>query len=438
MSPDDEVPRALQLGTYPGPMSTAAGSTWAKNLTYSAQELIEPTSEEQLSEVMASAEHIRLLGSRHSFNRIADTTGTMINLGALPVEVDIDSDAQVVRTSAGITFGALGVHLQQQGWALHAMASLPHITVAGAVSTDTHGSGDEAPSLAQGVAALEVVTSRGDRVRLQRGAEDFESAVVSLGMLGAITTVELDIEPSYDVAQTVYDGLTWETVVADLDTVTTLGTSVSIFTDWQDRDRTTQVWVKQRTDRVGGDPAALGLTPAREARHPHKGNPAHNCTEQLGIPGPWVDRLPHFRVDFTPSNGAEVQSEWLVPRAQVGSVIEVLRGLSGEIAPLLHGCEVRTVAAGGQTLGLTQGTACVAFHFTWRPDQGAVEALLPRIEAGLNPLGARPHWAKLFDESRFADRVADLYPRLDAMLALRRRMDPRGALRNDFLDRLGL
>lgn len=419
-------------------MSSPAGATWAKNLEYSARELVEPTGVEELAAVLSGADRVRMLGSRHSFNRVADTTGTMVGLGRMPVQVEVDAARRVVRTSGGITFGELGARLQEQGWALHAMASLPHITVAGGVSTDTHGSGDGAPSLAEGVAAVELVTTGGEHVRLERGDEEFDGAVVALGMLGALVTLELDIEPTYDVAQTVYDGLTWEQVATDLDAVTGLGTSVSVFTDWLDRDRTTQVWVKQRVDRAGGDPDGLGLTAAGEPRHPHRGNRADSCTEQGGIPGPWLDRLPHFRLEFTPSNGAELQSEWLLPRSGAAAAVEVLQGLAAQMAPVLHGCEMRTVATGRQWLGMTQGVDCVAFHFTWRPEQAAVTALLPRIEAGFAPLGARPHWAKLFDEDALAGRVHELYPQLARVRALRGRLDPRGALRNDFLDRLGI
>ncbi|WP_151523484.1 FAD-binding protein [Serinicoccus kebangsaanensis] len=417
---------------------TAAGSTWAKNYAYSARELVEPASLDELAEVMASADAVRLLGSRHSFNRIADTTGTMVGLGRLPVDVSVDGDRRLARVEGGAAYGVVAQRLAALGWGLHAMASLPHITVAGAVATDTHGSGDGIPSLAEGVAAVELVTTEGEQVRLERGEDDFGGAVVSLGTLGAVTALELDVEPSYDVAQTVYEGLTWDAVAADLDAVTGLGTSVSVFTWWKDADRVDQVWVKQRTDTEGGDPAALGLVAADGQRHMLPGGPGERCTRQGGVPGPWLDRLPHFRMDFTPSNGAEVQSEWLLPRERAGEAIDALRGLAARMEPVLQVCEMRAVAAGRQWLGLTQGVDCVAFHFTWGPDQGAVERLIPHIEEGLTPLGARPHWGKLFGEDALAGRVDEAYPHRHRLGSLRRRLDPRGALRNDFLDRLGI
>ena len=143
--------------------------------------------------MMGSADRVRVLGSRHSFNRIADTTGTMVSRGRLPVDVTVDSDRQRARVEGAAAYGGVARRLHELGWGLHAIASLPHITVAG--------------------------------------------AVVSLGTLGAVTAVELDVEPTYDVAQTVYEGLGWDTVVAGLDAVTGLGTSVSVFTWWQDPDQ---------------------------------------------------------------------------------------------------------------------------------------------------------------------------------------------------------
>ncbi|ANS77867.1 xylitol oxidase [Serinicoccus hydrothermalis] len=416
---------------------SAVGTTWAKNLAYSATDLVEPGSLDELAEVMASAEAVRVLGSRHSFNRIADTTGTMVGLGRLPVDVSVDGERGLARVEGGAVYGAVARRLQELGQGLHAMASLPHITVAGAVATDTHGSGDGISSLAEGVAAVELVTTTGERVRLERGEDDFGGAVVSLGTLGAVVALELDVEPTYDVAQTVYEGLTWDTVAQDVDAVTGLGTSVSVFTDWRDAEAPHQVWVKQRTDRPGGDPAALGLRPADGQRHMQRDVPGERCTRQEGIPGPWLDRLPHFRLDFTPSNGAEVQSEWLLPRRRAGEAIDWLRGMAGSLGPLTKACEMRTVSAGAQWLSLAQED-CVAFHFTWAPDQAAVEALLPRIEEGLTPLGARPHWGKLFDEAALARRVGEAYPEVGRLALLRQRLDPRGALRNDFLDRLGI
>jgi xylitol oxidase len=165
---------------------------------------------------------------------------------------------------------------------------------------------------------------------------------------------------------------------------------------------------------------------------------AESCTEQLGAPGEWYARLPHFKLEFTPSNGEELQSEFLVPRRNAVAAIAAMRDLAGQIAPLLQVCELRTVASDDLWLSPAFETDVLGIHFTWQPDQPGVERLLPVIERALEPLDARPHWGKLFTLDGAAERMPRLYRRWDDFVALRRRLDPRGVFGNDFLSRLGL
>jgi xylitol oxidase len=160
--------------------------------------------------------------------------------------------------------------------------------------------------------------------------------------------------------------------------------------------------------------------------------PAESCTPQLGVVGPWHERLPHFRMEFTPSAGDELQTDYLVPRAHAWDALVAIAALRERVAPLLQVAEVRSVAADELWMSPGSGRPCVSFHFTWRPDWPAVRALLPAIEERLDPLGARPHWGKLFTVP--ASRLRALYPRRDAFVALARSLDPRGRFRNAFLD----
>lgn len=421
---------------------------WAGNLRYGARRLARPTSVEELVDVLAEGGPVRALGSRHSFNDLADTTGTLIATDALPVEVDGSSGSSSVRVSGGIRYGELARRLQERGFALSNLASLPHISVAGAVATGTHGSGDRIGSLASTVRSLGFITADGGRRTLTRGDAEFPGAVVHLGALGVLIDLELDVEPAYEVAQTVFDAPRWDAILEDLDAVTGLGSSVSIFTTWASRDTADQLWVKQR---VPGDGAAidevdrvaavtevvtrLGATAADAPRHPIPGVVADATTQQLGVPGPWHERLPHFRLEFTPSAGEELQSEYLVPRADAVAAVEAVRSLADRIAPLLFVTEVRTVRADDLWLSPAYGTDTVAIHFTWRPDQTAVTAFLPDLEAAL-PATARPHWGKLFTMP--SDELRRRYPRFDEFAALRERFDPDGRFRNAYLARVGL
>ncbi|MET4157219.1 FAD-binding protein [Agromyces sp. PvR057] len=420
---------------------------WAGNLAYGARRFARPDTVDGLAELVAATAHdgtrVRALGSRHSFNRIADTEGLAIETGGLPVTVDVDETARAVRVSAGLRYGELAEVLDRHGWALANLASLPHISVAGAVATGTHGSGDRLGSLAAAVAAIELVTADGSTLALRRGDPDFDGAVVALGALGIVTALELDIEPTYDVAQTVFERLPLDAVLADLDAVTGLAASTSLFTTWRDPDVIDQLWLKRRTDAAASDAlpaalAAMGAGPATVKRHPLPDVSAEHCTDQLGLPGSWFERLPHFKLAFTPSNGDELQSEFLVSRTRAAEALRVVRSLASSIAPLLQVCEIRTVAADTLWLSPAYGHDAVGIHFTWLPDQPAVEALLPRLQAALAPFDARPHWGKLFDPADAVERMPQLYPRWHDFAGLRARLDPNGVFRNGFLERLGL
>ena len=416
---------------------------WAGNLTYRAGRILHPESVDELVDVLTGDGPFRVLGTRHSFNDLADTDGTLIATDRLPVQVDVQaSPGDIVRFTGAPRYGDLAPILQRHGVALANLASLPHISVAGAVATGTHGSGDGIGSLASAVRGVGFVTAGGEPRSLGRGDAEFAGAVVNLGALGVVTSLELDVEPTYDVAQTVYEAPGWDAILADLDAVTSLGTSVSIFTRWSRTDVADQLWVKQRlpveadaAERRGAAVERLGARPATQARHPIIGLPADACTAQLGVPGPWFERLPHFRLQFTPSVGEELQSEYLVPRAHAVAALEAVRALAGRIAPLLQVCEVRTVRADDLWLSPAYGADVVGIHFTWLRDEPAVTALLPAIEAAL-PVTARPHWGKVFTLP--GDEVRRRYPRFDDFAALRERFDPAGRFRNAYLDRLGL
>lgn len=416
---------------------------WAGNLEYRAARVERPESVDELRALLTAPGHggIRMLGSRHSFNDLADTTGTLVEASGLPTDLVVADDRRSVTVSGGVRYGDLAIELERQGLALANLASLPHISVAGAVATGTHGSGDAVRSLAASVAGLELVTVGGDLVQLRRGDADFAGAVVSLGALGAVTRVSLDVEPSYAVAQTVYEGLEWDTALDRFDEVTGAGYSVSLFTSWRDAERIDLVWVKSRSsDAASPVPAAaptlFGAPAAAGPRHPLAGIPPEPCTPQLGEPGPWHDRLPHFRLEFTPSNGDELQSEYLVPRHHAAGAIGALRALAAPIAALVHVCEVRTVASDELWLSPAYGTDVVGLHFTWRPVETEVRAFLPELEAALDPFAPRPHWGKVFELA--GDRVAARYPRWNDFTELRSRYDPEGTFGNAFLARLGL
>lgn len=411
----------------------SVGRNWAGTVRYTARELLTPGSLDEVAEIIAREPRVRVLGSRHSFNGLADSDGVLVSLARLAAE-PVTFSAGTVRVPAGIRYGDLVPALAREGVALGNLASLPHIAVAGAIATGTHGSGDAIGSLATQVSALTVLTPAG-RVRLSRGEPDFAGAVVSLGALGVVTHVELDTQPAHEMTQTVFEGVTWDAALADLDALTASGDSVSLFCSWADPSRVDQVWVKSRAERGAPDLARFGGRPADGPRHPVPGMDPAPCTTQGGVPGPWYDRLPHFRLDHEPSVGDEIQSEYLVPRERAAEAVEALQGLAERFSSLLFVGELRTIAADDLWLSPAYGTPTVGLHFTWRPAAEAVHQVLPAIEAAL-PAEARPHWGKV--SAMAPDAVRERFARWHDFAALSSRFDPERRFVNPHLARLGL
>ena len=409
-------------------------TNWAGSHTYRSP-IERVRSVEDLQELVAAAPRVRALGSRHSFTDLTDITdtddGVLVSLDDLPTRVVVDPTSRTARVTGRAAYGEVAAALHAEGWALGNLASLPHISVAGAVATGTHGSGVGNGSLATAVASLDLVGPDGELRTVSRGDPDFEGSVVALGALGVVTSVTLDVEPTYEVRQDVFTGMSWDALASGLESVTGSAYSVSLFTRWGDAG-IDQVWLKSRGDQAPAAP--FGAVPATSTLHMLDGADADAVTAQGGVPGPWLDRLPHFRTGFTPSRGEELQSEYLLPRALAPTAVERLRGLRDRMAPLLQVGELRTVAADGHWLSGSYGHDVLAVHFTWVRDVERVYAVLPAIEAALLPLGARPHWGKCFVAG--VEELEPLYPRMADFRALRRRVDPDGVFGNAFLDRV--
>ncbi|MFZ6990305.1 D-arabinono-1,4-lactone oxidase [Curtobacterium sp. RRHDQ66] len=411
-------------------------TNWAGNVTYGASALLRPTSVASLQELVASTPGLTALGSTHSFNTIADTDAVQVTLSDLPPVLDIDTERRVVRVAAGMTHAQVASGLEARGWALANLASLPHISTAGAVATGTHGSGVRNPSLAQAVVGLDVVRASGDVVHVSGDSPDgdLDAHRVALGALGIVTAVELAIEPTFEVATTVHLDLPWDAVESQFDAVMSDAYSVSMFTSFDDRGAR-QVWTKRRVDEPAPtiDLVALGARAATGPVHPGENDPA-GVTEQGGVPGPWSERLPHFRSSFTPSTGAEIQAEYLLPAAAAVPALRALRPLADLFAPILIAAEIRTVAPDTAWLAPSSERQSVGVHFTFRRDVGAVAAAVERIEDVLAPFDPRPHWGKV--SAATPERLHGAYPHLARFAALARELDPAGRFRNPFLERV--
>lgn len=409
---------------------------WAQNLEYSAKRILAPESTGEVQELVCGALKAKALGTRHSFSEIADCEGTLISTEKLNRVLEIDRQSMSVRIQAGIRYGELSQELDEHGFALHNLASLPHISVAGACATATHGSGVANGSLSSAVRALSIVSADGSIMSFSRddATELFSGVVVSLGGLGVVTELTLDIQPSFAMTQTVYDELPFSTLEHNFDEIMSCATSVSLFTHWKG-PTIDQVWVKSRVDSSGtnSDLTRFGAKKADDKRSPLPNGAVENCTDQLGVPGPWWDRLPHFRLGFTPSSGEELQTEYFVSHENAWLALKLIDGIRDEVAPLLQTTEVRTIAADSFWLSPCFGRRSVAIHFTWKKDWENVSRLLPEIEGILAPFCARPHWGKLFTVEPAV--LALRYPEMERFRALRDQLDPTGKFCNPFLKR---
>ena len=413
---------------------TGPRQNWAGNQTFSTNRLYSPATVEEVRQVVKDCAKLRALGSRHSFNTIADSTKNQISLIKLN-EISLDEKARTVTVGAGITYGKLAPVIDARGYALHNLASLPHISVAGAIATATHGSGVHNGNLATAVSGLEIVTANGEVLHLSRAkdGERFLAAVVVLGSLGVVTRVTLDVQPTFQVAQSVYQNLSLDHLKTHFVEIFSSGYSVSVFTDWQNH-MASQLWVKRRLapgDKNDWSPEYLGAKLATQKLHPLAGHDAESCTEQQGIPGPWYERLPHFRMNFTPSSGKELQTEYLVPLSRGYEAIRAVETLRDHITPHLFITELRTIAADDLWMSTAYKRPSLAIHFTWKPEWPEVSQVLPLIEKQLEAFAPRPHWGKLFTVA--PAELKKRYGRLAEFEAMLKRVDPNGKFRNEFI-----
>ncbi len=432
---------ALAMGSrFLAPVMAWAGAekikNWAGNIEYSTDQLESSTTLEEVRGFVKKQSRMKVLGTRHCFNTIADSHDSLLSLKDFE-DIVVDSAARTVTVGAGVTYGKLSPVLHEKGFALHNLASLPHISVAGACSTATHGSGEKNGNLATDVSGLEFVTAAGDVVKLTREKDGaaFRGAVVGLGALGVITKTTLDLQPTFLMRQYVYEDMPLRQMAENFDAIEASAYSVSLFTDWQ-KQRVNEVWLKSRTEKGQAfepKPEFYGAKLATKNLHPIAELSAENCTEQMGVPGPWFERLPHFRMGFTPSAGKELQSEYFVPRKHAVEAILAVERLRDQISPHLLISEIRAIAADDLLMSPCYQQPSVTLHFTWKPDWPAVRALLPVIEKELAPFQAKPHWGKLFTMPP-AQLRSGYGARLTEFIELANKLDPKGKFRNDFLN----
>ena len=409
---------------------------WAGNLEYSTSKIDYPKSLEEVQQLVKKYSKLKVLGTRHCFNTIADSKYNFISLREMKKIVSLDANAKTVTVEGGIKYGELCPWLNDKGFALHNLASLPHISVAGAITTATHGSGVRNKNLCGPVEALEIVTADGDVINLsKKDGEKFYAAVVGLGAIGVVTKVTLNIQPTFMMRQWVYIKMPLQQMKEHFDEIVSSGYSVSLFTDWQN-ESINEVWIKSLVDDASNAEAKkdfFGAAPATKNVHPIIELPAENCTEQMGVPGTWYERLPHFKMGFTPSSGKELQAEYFVPHEHAVEAIQAIQKMGKEIGPHLFISEIRTIDADDFWMSTCYKQPSVTIHFTWKQEWNAVSKLLPAIEKELAPFNAKPHWGKLFTMS--PSTLASRHQKMNDFKKVVAEFDSKGKFRNEFLEK---
>ncbi len=409
---------------------------WAGNYEYSTDKLYPAKAIGQVQEFVKKQAKLKVLGTRHCFNGIADSKDNLLSLSAMDKVLALDPTTRTVTVDASMKYGQLAPYLDEKGYALHNLASLPHISIAGACATATHGSGVKNGNLSTAVAAMEIITAAGEVRTLSRDkdGENFRAAVVHLGALGVVTKVTLDIQPTFQMRQDVYENLPTAQLKDHFEAIVSGGYSVSLFTDWQ-KSRINEVWIKRRIEQgvpLDAKPDYFGATLATKNLHPIAELSAVNCTDQMGVAGPWYERMPHFKMGFTPSSGKELQSEYFVARQNAVEAILAVERLRDHISPHLMISELRTIDADNLWMSPCYKQPSLAIHFTWKQDWNSVKKVLPMIEKELAPFTPRPHWGKLFTMAPSV--LQSRYEKLPAFKQMVNEYDPQGKFRNDFLN----
>jgi len=411
-------------------------TNWSGNVTYSTANIHYPKTLGEIQQLVRQWPKLKVLGSKHCFNTIADCDENLVSLQAMNKVLVLDTVNQLVKVEAGITYGELCPYLHQNGFALHNLASLPHISVAGSIATATHGSGVGNGNLATQVVALEWVNAHGEIswVTAEADGDNFWAAVVGLGAVGIVTEITLRLQPAFSIRQFVFENLPFSQLYAHFKEIVSAAYSVSLFTNWQN-EVVNSVWIKatlQQAVNFEKVEGWFGAGAATQPVHPLPDADAENCTKQLGIPGPWFERLPHFKWGFTPSRGTELQSEYFVAKQYGVAAIQAIAKLAPKLAPHLFISEIRTIAADGLWLSPCYQQDSVAIHFTWQQHIPKVMQLLLVVENALEPFKPRPHWGKLF--AMAPATLQTRYPKMTAFKNFVLLYDPGGKFRNEFLE----
>lgn len=405
---------------------------WAGNIKFQDSKTLAPKSISEIQDIVRTNRKVKARGTAHSFNTIADTKYVALLLDQMPKEIIINKEKKSVTVSAALKYGEVAEELHKNGLALHNLASLPHISIAGAIATGTHGSGSNNGNLATAVKSFDVVLADGSFRNINSSDGDlYYGGVIGLGLVGIVVRVELNIQSTFNLGQNVYLGMKRDNFRDNFDAIMSSGYSVSYVTTWQ-QEMAGEVWVKFLEGTTPPE-VLFGSHGATEKLHLLKNHSPEPCNDQLGIIGPWHLRLPHFKMEFTPSSGAELQSEFFVNRAQASSALLALEAIADQISIPLMGSEIRTIASDNFWMSPHYKSNDVGIHFTWKQIPETFEAV-KAIETTLKPFQYRPHLGKIYTAA--PSYISSVFPKFKNFQELISQIDPNNKFGNEVTDSL--
>uniref|UniRef100_A0A915D0Y3 FAD-binding PCMH-type domain-containing protein n=1 Tax=Ditylenchus dipsaci TaxID=166011 RepID=A0A915D0Y3_9BILA len=402
IKPNGSTPTTQAPDSCPG--CRAPLLNWGGNFNFSTQDIKYPTTTAGVQQLVKECKgKIRPVGTRHSFSEIANTNDTLICLVHMNLILSVDPSVPSVTVQAGITYTDLIPFLQSIGLAIPMMASLGEISIAGAINTAVHGSGAGIGNLATQVLGLQMVLADGSVVQYSKGQNDTElaAATVGLGALGIVTQVTLQAQPTYNLAINVFENMDMSVLDTQLYNITHSGYAINMWSTFGTPGVLDQVWITTKVDSNGvnayGNVSQLYGAPAATAQSsPIAALPPTYVVPQMGIVGPYYERLTDYDLGLSGQEGQQTQSEYYVDFDDFVPALKALQTLSAEINAVVYVALFRITEKDELWMSPQYKKTTMAIHFSWQPKLDQVMALLPKIEAALAPFNPIPHWGKLY------------------------------------------
>lgn len=395
---------------------------WGGNFNYSTQNIQYPRSVAEVQQIVKNAGKLRVVGSRHSFSKIADSECTMLSTIGLNKIIGINGSIPSVTVQGGLTYTDLLTSLNTAGFALPNLASLAEISVGGAASTNAHGTGVANQALANHIRSMEIVLANGSLLTIGPNDPRLKGMAAGLGAFGVVTQLELKLVPAFNITTYTYVNMPVQNSYENFAALQNMGFGVLLVNMFTAPDAWNIAIVYARSDANNTAMLTSNLF-------------GGTLVSQTTQPS-YLALLSIAQIGLSGVDGNEIQTEYFVPISKAVEAIKAVTAVanSTNIFPsLATAFVIRTIASDDLWMSEYYGNdTMVAIHFSWQNNVTAVEAVLPQLERAMIPYGARPHWGKMFTME--PEDFLPHYPKVNEFKKLAEQLDPKGKFRNEFLE----